>query len=71
MELYSSIIDFRQEDVPPKDSRNSKRRTVKVFHKPNTVFRSWKEDDEKTRDQCLLDHDFNYWKLIGMVKDNE
>lgn len=71
MQVYSSIIDFRQEDVPPKHSKSLKRHVVKVFKKPVSVFSAWWTDTENVRDKCLYEHDYCHWKLEKFVKDSE
>ena len=58
IELYKTLVDFRQEDVPAKPI-NSKilEETVKAFKKPLSVFAKWRTDSDSTRDKCL-EHDF-------------
>lgn len=57
--------------MPAKVSKSYKRRTVKKFKKPVSVFASWKTDTENVREKCLYDHDFLHWKLEKFIKDSE
>ena len=71
LEVYSFISDFRQEDIPPKDAISRKKKVVQTFDKPASVFAQWKDDTDKTREQCLYEHDYIHWKLERFVKEHE
>ena len=67
VELYKTIIDFRQEEVA---SPNDRMITVtKTFKKPVSVFAKWRTDDDKTREKCL-EHDYDNWKLDNFELKN-
>lgn len=60
VELYKTLIDFRQEDVAgPKDVGDD---NVVIFKKPVSVFAKWRTDTDALREKCL-DHDYDRWKM--------
>ena len=68
IELYKTLVDFRQEDVPAKFINTKNFKEEKLFKKPLSVFAKWRTDSDSTRDRCL-DHDFLNWKVDNFVKD--
>ena len=62
VELYKTIIDFRQEDVANPADRKLSLINI-IFKKPVSVFASWHTDTETIRDKCL-EYDFENWKLV-------
>ena len=71
IELYKTIIDFRQEEVPLRGAKITITENVRLFKKPVSVFAKWRSDTEQVKDKCLYEHDFVYWKLEKFVKDSE
>ena len=69
IELYKTIVDFRQEEVPISGQIAVKKENVRIFKKPVSVFAKWHTDTDKIKDKCLYDHDFLNWKLERFVKD--
>ena len=67
VELYKTIIDFRQEEVANPNDRMVN--VVKIFKKPVSVFAKWRTDNEKIRDKCL-EHDYDNWKLDNFELKN-
>lgn len=69
VELYKTVIDYRQESVAAPVKISTKQKVTKVFKKPNSVFARWKDDTEQTREKGFYDHDTINWKLERFVKD--
>jgi hypothetical protein len=42
----------------------------RVFKKENSVFARWTEDTPKVVQDCL-EHDFHFWKVNRLIKDEE
>lgn len=57
IQLYKTVIDFRQEAVAGHITFDVKSKNEKVFKKPNSVFARWKSDTEQTREKGFYDHD--------------
>ena len=68
VELYKTLVDFRQEDVPAKFINTKIAENTKIFKKPLSVFAKWRTDSDSTRDKCL-EHDYMNWKVDNFVKD--
>ena len=70
VELYKTIIDFRQEEVVnPGDLAIDE--AVRIFKKPVSVFAKWLTDTDTTKEKCL-EHDYENWKLDKFeLKDYE
>lgn len=63
------MVEPRIEPVKPFSKKLvNKEAQVKKFEKEISVFKDWKEDNEKIYKQCI-EHDQMYWKLHKFIKD--
>ena len=69
--LQRSVVNYREEDVPPYTGSTFKSQVVRVFKKETSVFRNWRQDNEQTAEKCLDEHDFLFWKLEKFIRDSE
>ena len=68
--LQNLIVEPREEPIRHfcKIAKN-KKIELPVFNKEKSVFKDWKEDDKKTYDKSLLEHDFLFWKVNRFIKE--
>lgn len=66
--MHQMQTQYRTSDIPGFVKQGKSRQLVRSFKKATSVFKDWKEDDDKKIEQCL-DHDFPLWKVPRFVKD--
>lgn len=67
--MHSQMVRHRLEEVP-KYVKTAELPKERRFIKENSVFSTWRLDDEFVLKRCLQ-HDQKYWKVHKVVKDKE
>lgn len=69
-EYFSHLTQtpFRTEEIPAFVKQGKSHQKVRTFKKQNSVFKDWKEDDDKRID-AAFEHDTSHWKVPRFVKD--
>ena len=62
------LTQYRTEDIPFHEKKRKTTVNQKFFIKKNSVFKDWKEDQQKTLEECL-DHDVRHWRVGKFIKD--
>ena len=52
LELFRSVVDYRDEDITPWPKNVPHRVNVRTFVKSQSVFAHWRLDSEKLMEEC-------------------